>query len=521
MISSQPRKGNDDVRPTVLMVLDGWGIAPAGPTNAISVADQVMARLGRDYPSTTAAAHGREVGLLDGQMGDSNVGHLTIGAGRVVDQTLTRIHRAVAEGTLAERPVLQTMLKEAEGRSLHLLGLLSPGGVHSHETHLGALLAMLAEQGRTDKVYIHAWLDGRDVSPQSAARSFSYLAGEMNRTGVGQVASVAGRYYAMDRDNRWDRIEQAYRAMVEGKGATAQSAVEALEANYAAGKHDEFVVPTVIVDDEGKPVATIGPDDVVFVFNFRADRVRQITRALADPDFDHFSRPFPKPHWLGGMAQYDEEFFLPRVFEPPSVEHNLAQWLSERGISQLHVAETEKYAHVTFFFNGGQEKQFPGEDRKMIASPKVATYDLAPAMAAEGVANAVIDALEHGTYGFIVLNFANADMVGHTGKLEATEQAIEALDQQIARVVDATLKAQGTLLITADHGNAEIMQEAGGGPHTNHTTSPVPVILISADPAWRHVTLKPGALKDIAPTVLTIMGIEPPAEMTGTSLIER
>ena len=509
------------MQPTVLMVLDGWGAADAGPTNAISEADRTMAHLAKAYPSNLVAAHGREVGLLDGQMGDSNVGHLTIGAGRVVDQTLTRIHRAIEEDTLAERPVLRDMMEQAKGRRLHLLGLLSPGGVHSHERHLAALLEMLQAKGRTEEVYLHCWLDGRDVSPKSAAASFKYLAGVMNRTGVGKVATIAGRYYAMDRDNRWDRVEKAYRAMVEGKGQIAKSAIEGLEANYAAGNNDEFVVPTVIVDDRDRPVATIGADDVVFVFNFRADRVRQITRALGDPDFRQFSRPFAKPRWLGGMTQYDEEFFLPRVFDPPNVQHNLAEWLSERGIRQLHVAETEKYAHVTFFFNGGQERQYPGEDRKMIPSPKVATYDEAPAMSAEGIADVVVEDLNQSAHDFIVLNFANADMVGHTGKLEATKTAVAAVGEQIHRVAEATLKAGGTLIITADHGNAEIMQEESGGPHTNHTTSPVPVILVSADPALRSVSLKSGALKDIAPTVLDVMGIEPPAEMTGLSLIQR
>lgn len=501
------------------MVLDGWGVAPAGPANAISQADKTISRLCTAYPFSLAAAHGREVGLLDGQMGDSNVGHLTIGAGRVVDQTLTRIHRAVEQGTLEERPALKQMLEEAKGRRLHLLGLLSPGGVHSHERHLGALLEMLHKAGREKDVYLHCWLDGRDVSPRSAASSFKYLAEVINRTGVGRIASVAGRYYAMDRDNRWDRIEKAYRAMVEGVGETARSAVEALEKSYSQDLGDEFLPPTVIVDDAPKPVATIGADDVVFVFNFRADRVRQITRALADPDFGHFSRPFSCPHWLGAMAQYDENFPLPQAFDPPQVVHNLGEWLSERGIRQFHVAETEKYAHVTFFFNGGQERQYPGEDRKMIASAKVATYDLAPEMSAKGIADAVVDDLSQLGHEFIALNFANADMVGHTGNLEAARAAVAETGRQIERVLEATLKAGGHLMITADHGNAEIMVEEGGGPHTNHTTSPVPVILVSEDPVLKGVRLRDGALKDIAPTVLEVMGIEPPKEMTGSSLI--
>lgn len=509
------------MRPTVLMVLDGWGVADPGPSNAITEADRVMQQLAKTHPSNLLVAHGTEVGLLDGQMGDSNVGHLTIGAGRVVDQTLTRIHRAMEQGTLDQRPVLQTMMKAAEGRKIHLLGLLSPGGVHSHERHLGALLAMLQKHGRKDQVFLHCWLDGRDVSPESAAKSFKYLAEVINRTGLGQVATIAGRYYAMDRDNRWDRIEKAYRAMVDGQGPTAKSAVEALEASYHQDVTDEFVVPTVLVDDHDQPVATIAAEDVVFVFNFRADRVRQITRALADPEFDHFERPFKAPHWMGGMAQYDEAFTLPQAFDPPEVPNNLAEWLSGHGVSQLHVAETEKYAHVTFFFNGGQEKQYPGETRKVIPSAKVATYDQAPAMSAEAIADIVVDDLAKNGHQFIVLNFANADMVGHTGQLAATKLAVQAAGEQIDRIAQAVLKAQGTLLITADHGNAEIMQEEGGGPHTNHTTSPVPVILVSADANLQSVRLRSGALKDVAPTVLDVMDIDAPKEMDGSSLIVR
>ena len=313
------------MHPTVLMVLDGWGVAEPGPSNGISAApDNTVSRFAESYPSNLLAAHGTEVGLLDGQMGDSNVGHLTIGAGRVIDQTLTRIHRAVDEHSLAKNPVIREMLSEAKGRRIHLLGLISPGGVHSHKRHLGALLEVLADSRATSQVYLHCWLDGRDVPPESAASSLKYLAEAINRTGVGEIATMAGRYYAMDRDNRWERIEKAYRAMVEGRGPTAKSAPEALAASYQAGLSDEFLVPTVMIRNDGSPVAKIGADDVVFVFNFRADRVRQITRALADPQFERFARPFGKPRWIGGMAQYDENFALPYAFAPPDAANNLA-----------------------------------------------------------------------------------------------------------------------------------------------------------------------------------------------------
>ncbi|MCY0879012.1 MAG: 2,3-bisphosphoglycerate-independent phosphoglycerate mutase [Firmicutes bacterium] len=502
------------------MVLDGWGIADDGPANAITRAPEThYLALRRQYPSTMVQAHGSAVGLMPDQMGDSNVGHLTIGAGRIVYQNLPRIFAALKSGELRANPVLQEALARAQGRRLHLMGLLSPGGVHSHQEHLAGLVEIIRDAGLRD-VYYHVWLDGRDVPPQSALSSLEFLAGVINESGVGRVASVAGRYYAMDRDRRWDRVEKAYRAMVEGVGLTAKSAVEAVDQAYQRGETDEFVTPTVLVDDGVAPVTTVGADDVVIVFNFRADRVRQITRALADPEFREFARPFPSVA-VYGMTQYDEAFVLPHFFDPPVVNNNLAEWLSKHGLRQLHVAETEKYAHVTFFFNGGQETVYEGEDRVLIPSPKVATYDLAPEMSAKGIADTVVAAVSDRSHDFILLNFANADMVGHTGQLEAAKQAVRAVDQEIQRIADATLAQAGALVIVSDHGNAEVMRDAEGNPHTNHTTNPVPFAII-ADNDWiQNRTLRPGGLEDVAPTVLDLMGLPVPSEMTGRSLLRR
>lgn len=510
------------VKPVVLMVLDGWGEAEASPTNAIASAPAAnMNRLAGEYPSTLVAAHGRAVGLMDGQMGDSNVGHLTIGAGRVIHQNLVRINDAIREGSLLANPVFEELLAVSRGRRLHLMGLLSPGGVHSHQEHLAALLSLIAAHGAPKEIFLHLWLDGRDVPPKSAASSLEWLANTINTTGVGRVASIGGRYYAMDRDQRWDRTERAYRAMVQGIGDTASSAVEALMVQYAEGITDEFVRPTVITDSHQQPVGTVEAEDVVFVWNFRADRVRQITRALADPNFSAFSRPMPQVRWMGGMTQYDEDFVLPHLFAPLSVRNNLAQWLSEHDLRQLHVAETEKYAHVTFFFNGGVEKTYPKEERIMVPSPKVATYDLAPAMSAPQIRDVVLDALDGERFDFILLNFANSDMVGHTGHLRATEEAVRVVDQAVGAIAQKVLDHNGMLLIVADHGNAETMRDAHGEPNTQHTTNPVPLIVI-ASPAQLHGrSLKSGGgLKDVAPTLLDGMGLPIPPEMTGTSLLQ-
>lgn len=506
--------------PVVLMVLDGWGIAGDKANNAVTSAPEThYADLRRRYPATEVQAHGRAVGLMPQQMGDSNVGHLTIGSGRIIQQNLPRIFDAIASGELAENALLRDALNKAQGHRLHLMGLLSPGGVHSHQEHLKALMQMAAEAGLVDVRY-HLWLDGRDVPPTSAMASLEFLAEAINTIGVGRVASVCGRYYAMDRDRRWDRTERAYRAMVEGLGRTARSAVEALDHAYQANETDEFVTPTVIVDADGRPVGPIAADDVIIVFNFRPDRVRQITRALVDPEFGEFARPLSCVA-VYGMTEYDEQFYLPHFFDRPRLDNNLAEWFSKKGITQLHVAETEKYAHVTFFFNGGQEKVYPGEDRILIPSPKVATYDQKPEMSAEPIADAVIHDLNAGQHEFILLNFANADMVGHTGKLESAQAAVRVVDHQIGRIADAVLKRDGVLAIVSDHGNAEVMTDENGQAHTNHTTNPVPFVVVAQDNWLQGRTLNSGGLRDVAPTMLDLMGLPCPPEMTGQSLLRR
>ncbi len=519
--SHSRRKGTTSVvRPTVLMVLDGWGIAPPSPSNAVSKApDSHMQTLQQQYLFTALQAHGRAVGLMDGQMGDSNVGHLTLGAGRIVPQNLVRIFDAIESGELAKNPVVQDIVRHGRTRVLHVMGLLSGGGVHSHQDHLKALLEVLAEAG-LQRVYLHLWLDGRDVDPHSAPSSLAFLAGVLNDLGIGRIASICGRYYAMDRDQRWDRTEKAYRAMVEGQGNMASNAVEAVLRAYEDGVGDEFVPPTVLVDSLAHPVATISEDDVVLVFNFRADRVRQITRALADPDFRAFARPMSRVHYLAGMTQYDEDFVLPHVFAPMTVTNNLAEWLSRQGLRQLHVAETEKYAHVTFFFNGGVERVYDGESRILIPSPKVATYDLQPEMSAVAIADTVIQQLDNDHNDFILLNFANSDMVGHTGNLLAAAEAVRVADIQIGRIADKVLEQGGLLAIVADHGNAEVMTGPHGEPHTQHTTNPVPFVLVGPESVLDHWRLRAGGgLQDVAPTLLDAMNVSKPDEMTGESLL--
>ena len=506
-------------RPVVLVVLDGFGLSPDAPANAVTTAPaRHFNTLWHKWPHTTLTAHGEAVGLIAGQMGDSNVGHLNLGAGRVVYQNLARVYRAIDDGTLAQSPVLAGAFSAAAGGRLHLFGLLSPGGVHSHQDHLFYLLKRARAAGVGD-IVLHLALDGRDVAPKSALIYLRDLADVMGEIGGPiRIATIMGRYYGMDRDNRWDRTEKAYRAMVEGVGPRARSAPEAVAAAYHEEATDEFVRPTVLVDDHGAAVGLIRPEDSVFLFNFRADRVRQMLHALADPDFSHFPRPMDRVGAIAGLTLYDENFPVPHVLTPPSVPDNLAEWLSRRGLRQFHVAETEKYAHVTFFFNGGVEKPYPGEDRKLVDSPRVATYDETPAMSADGITREVLAALDQGRYDFILVNYANADMVGHTGVLEAARAAVRTVDEAIARLADKVLEKGGLLAITADHGNAERMTDADGGPDTNHTDAPVPLVLVGE--AVKGVELREGGgLADVAPTLLRLMGIPVPDAMTGQSLV--
>lgn len=506
--------------PVALVVLDGWGLSEETEGNAIALARTPnMDRLTAAYPHSTLRADGESVGLLHGQMGNSNVGHLNLGAGRIVYQDHTRIHRAIDSGEFQRNPVLLDAMERARGRGrLHLLGLVSDGGVHSHIRHLFALLALARDAGLPgDRVYIHAILDGRDTPPRSAEGYLAALLDEMARTGVGRVATVMGRYYAMDRDRRWERTEMAYRALVDGEGVTAPDAVAALEAAYARGETDEFVQPTVLAEANGRPVARIERGDVVIFFNYRADRARQLAGALASPAFDGFPRG-EAPADLVTMNLYDETLHVPVAFSHGFIPNTLGDLVSRRGWRQLRIAETEKYAHVTYFFNGGSERVFPGEVRVLVPSPKVATYDLCPEMSAREVTRRFLEELETGRYRFVVLNFANADMVGHTGNLEAAIRAIEVVDECLGRVVDAVLARRGAVLVVADHGNAEQMfDRRRNQPHTAHTPNPVPCLLIA--PGAERWSLRPGTMADVAPTLMELMGLAPPPEMDGRSLI--
>ena len=514
-------------RPVVLMILDGWGLYKDYPGNAVRLAHTPNTdRWTREFPYTEIVASGRDVGLPAGQMGNSEVGHLNLGAGFVVDQWITRLDKAVEDGSFFANPALVGAVEHAKrtGGALHLLGLLGNGGVHASDNHLYALLRLAHDRGLS-RVFVHPFTDGRDTPPQSGLGFARELEAYLADLGTGRIATVSGRYYAMDRDRRWERVHRAYAALVEGVGPTAPTAEAALAASYAAGVTDEFVAPVVLTGPDGALVATIRDGDAVIFFNFRNDRARQLTRALLDPAFDGFPRPvWPRGLHYVTMTEYDEDFapWVAVAFPPHDVTEPLAAVLSARGLAQLHSAETEKYPHVTFFFNGGREEPFAGEERALIPSPKVATYDLQPEMSAPGVADAVVAAVESGRFAFLIVNFANPDMVGHTGVLGAAIVACETIDACAARVVDAVLAAGGVALVTADHGNAEVMiDEATGGPHTAHTTNPVPVWLASppGDPL-RAVTLRSGGrLADVAPTLLGLLGLPLTADMTGTSLI--
>ena len=499
--------------PTTLIIMDGFGLAPASDDNAVTLANTpVLDRLFREYANTTLSASGLDVGLPAGQMGNSEVGHTNIGGGRVVFQDLPRISRAVDDGSFFENEAYNKAMDDClkNGASLHLYGLLSDGGVHSHIHHLFALLEMAKRKGLT-KVYVHCFLDGRDVSPTSGKGFVQELQDKCAQLGIGRIATVMGRYYVMDRDKRWERVQMAYDAMVYGEGAHNPDPVDAVAKSYENGVTDEFMEP-VVCDGEG----TISDNDSVIFFNFRPDRAREITRAIVDPEFDGFAREyFPTTYVCN--TEYDATMPTVLVAWPRvAVKNGLGEYLSSMGMTQLRIAETEKYAHVTFFFNGGVEKQYPGEDRVLVPSPKVATYDLQPEMSAAEVCSKCVERIESGAYDVIILNFANCDMVGHTGVLEAAVKAVETVDTCVGRVVDATLKMGGIAMITADHGNAEDMKQPDGSPMTAHTTNPVPFILCGAGSELRH-----GRLADIAPTILDVLGLACPPEMDGRTLIVR
>ena len=501
-------------KPVLLMILDGWGIAPASSSNAATLAktpnlDAYFA----NYPHTQLEASGLEVGLPAGQIGNSEVGHLNIGSGRIIYQSLTRISKSIADGDFFTNPVLVKVMDEvkASGKALHLLGLLSDGGVHSHITHIIALLEMAQKHGLT-KVYVHAFLDGRDVPPQSALTYVEQLEAAMDKIGVGKIATVSGRYYAMDRDKRWERLAKAYATVAQGDGPKAASATAGIEASYEAGVTDEFVVPFTIEGVDGR----ISAGDGVIFANFRPDRAREITRAIIDEDFPYFERPASaRPVHFACMAQYDATIAAPVAYPPESIDDTLGQVLAQRGLRQLRIAETEKYAHVTFFFNGGVEEPNQNEERILIPSPKVATYDLQPEMSAEEVTQALLAELDKDKFDVVILNFANPDMVGHTGVLEAAIKAMEKVDNCVGRVVERVLALDGSVCICADHGNLEKMAEPDGEPNTAHTTNPVPFLLISKE---KH-ELHQGILADIAPTMLELLHIPQPKAMTGKSLI--
>ena len=501
-------------KPVALIIMDGFGYNPDSYGNAIADAKKPnLDKLFAECPHTLIGASGLDVGLPDGQMGNSEVGHTNIGAGRVVYQMLVKISKSIKEGAIRKNPAIVGAVENCvkNGSALHLMGLLSDGGVHSHIEHLFGLMEMAKDMG-VEKIYVHAFLDGRDVPPTSGAEYMEQLVKETERIGAGKVATVMGRFYAMDRDNAWDRVEKAYAAMVYGEGVEGCCPVGAIKKSYEEGVTDEFMVPTVL-DKEG----TIKAGDSVIFFNFRPDRARQITRAFVDPDFTGFPRKngfFPL-HFVC-MTQYDAT--MPNVhvaFPPEALTMTMGEYISKNGLTQLRIAETQKYAHVTFFYNGGEEKTFPGEDRILIKSPDVETFDLKPEMSAYEVTDAVVKAIEEDKYNMIILNYANCDMVGHTGIEEAATKAVEAVDACVGRTVDAILKAGGAALITADHGNAEKMKEPDGAPFTAHTTNPVPLIVAGYPCKLRDG----GRLADLSPTMLDIMGLPKPPEMDGESLI--
>src|SRR5258708_5254822 len=526
-------------RPLVLIILDGWGYALPSKANAIALARKPnYDRLLKEYPNTLIHTSGRYVGLPNGQMGNSEVGHLNIGAGRIVCMDITKIDVMIEKGDFFSNPVLLEAVKDGRsgGRRLHICGLLSDGGVHSHQNHLYALLRM-AKQNGVDRTYVHSFMDGRDTLPTNGAVYLEQLQQKIHEYGVGKIATVNGRYYAMDRDKKWNRELKAFDAMVAGKaeGGEFVDPVQGVKDSYNRDVTDEFIIPFTCVDNRGEPVATIRDEDSVINFNFRADRARQITRCLAResgltaqggrdlPDAEALDAAMPRervPKSLKYicMTQYDKQFALPFVVPPDSLKNILANVMAEHDLRNLRVAETEKYAHVTYFFNGGVEKPFPGEDRVLVPSPKVATYDLKPEMSAAVIAENVIKAVNDSAFDVVIVNFANADMVGHSGKIPPTVQAVETVDGCLGEIYRAVRGRGGAMLVTADHGNAEMMIDpASGGPHTAHTTNPVPFIVVSED-AQKFSLRADGSLQDISPTVLGMLGFDQPKEMTGHNL---
>ena len=507
-------------KPTVLMILDGYGLNEKQEANAVYEAKTpVMDKLMAECPFVKGYASGLSVGLPDGQMGNSEVGHLNMGAGRIVYQELTRITKEIEDGDFFKNEALLTAMKNAKenNTAIHFMGLLSDGGVHSHNTHLYGLLEMAKREG-LEKVYVHCFLDGRDTPPASGKSYIEELEAKMKEIGVGEIGVISGRYYAMDRDNRWDRVELAYNALTKGEGVKGTDAAAAVQASYDDGKTDEFVLPTVM-EKEGRPVAVVSDKDSVVFFNFRPDRAREITRAFCDDAFQGFEREKRLDTTFVCFTDYDDTIGNKLVaFHKVQLHNTFGEWLAANNMTQARIAETEKYAHVTFFFNGGVEEPNKGEDRILVKSPKVATYDLQPEMSAPAVCDKLVEAIKSDKYDVIIINFANPDMVGHTGVENAAIKAVEAVDECVGRAVEAIKEVNGQMFICADHGNAEqLLDYSTGEPFTAHTTNPVPFILVNADP--KYTLRENGCLADIIPTLIELMGKEKPEEMTGTSLL--
>jgi 2,3-bisphosphoglycerate-independent phosphoglycerate mutase len=503
----------------MLLIRDGWGVREDREFNAPLLANTpVHDKLFETYPCTLIEASGLCVGLPEGVMGNSEVGHLNLGAGRTVLQEVVLINRSIEDGSFFSNDALLGAMRYAKenGSCLHLFGLVSDGLVHSSLEHLAAILTLAKREG-LGRVFIHCFMDGRDTPPHSGIGYIRDVEKMIKEAGAGRIASVMGRYYAMDRDKRWHRLEKAYRALVLGEGNRARSAAEAMEKSYAENITDEFVLPAVIEDEGGAPVAVVKREDAVIFFNFRADRARELCAAFFEEDFPHFERPAGLFPHIATLTQYDDDFPFACAFKPRRLDNILTHVLADAGMTQLRIAETEKYAHVTYFFSGGEEEAVKGEDRRLIPSPKVATYDLKPEMSAFEVKDEVVRKIKNGGYDFIALNFANPDMVGHTGNLDAAVMACEVVDGCVGEVLAALEAARGAALITADHGNCELMQHASGEPHTQHTTSPVHCVLF--DPSRRNANIRPGILADVAPTLLEMMNLSKPSEMTGSSLI--